>query len=62
MYFLSGRNVYFKAFHYYVEFTLGHMLKMEAGVITYQPLIPWETFIFFFNSTGYEDHHKFLGQ
>ena len=47
MYFLSGRNVYFKAFHYYVEFTLGHMLKMEAGVITYQPLIPWETFIFF---------------
>ena len=62
MYFLSGRNVFFKPFHYYVKFTLRHMLKMETGVITYRTSCPLGNFFFFLNSTGYEDHHKFLGQ
>lgn len=61
MYFLSGINVYFKTSHYYVKFTLGHMLKMEVTVIAYGASGPLGNF-FFLNSTGYEDHHKFLGQ
>ena len=46
MYFLSEINVYLKTSHYYVKFTLGHMLKMEVAVIAYGTSGPLGNFFF----------------